>query len=271
LGLVDSISRKRGRGRGMRGIIRWACSTNAKDIGILYIIFGLFSALIGTSLSMIIRIELSSPGAQYIISEKYGTIYNNLITAHGIVMIFMFLMPSLIGGFGNYFLPILIGAPDMAYPRLNNISIWLLPPALLLLLTASLVEGGVAAGWTLYPPLSSLTGHGGVGIDLSIFAIHIAGISSLLGAINFITTLINMRAPGLNYHNVPLFCWALLVTAILLLLSLPILAAGITLLLTDRNFNTSFYEPASGGDPVLFQHLFWLFGHPEVYGAPSNH
>lgn len=249
----------------MRGIIRWACSTNAKDIGILYIIFGLFSALIGTSLSMIIRIELSSPGAQYIISEKYGTIYNNLITAHGIVMIFMFLMPSLIGGFGNYFLPILIGAPDMAYPRLNNISIWLLPPALLLLLTASLVEGGVAAGWTLYPPLSSLTGHGGVGIDLSIFAIHIAGISSLLGAINFITTLINMRAPGLNYHNVPLFCWALLVTAILLLLSLPILAAGITLLLTDRNFNTSFYEPASGGDPVLFQHLFWLFGHPEVY------
>ena len=249
----------------MKGILRWACSTNAKDIGVLYMIIGLFSALVGTSLSMIIRIELSSTGIQYINSDKYGTIYNNLISAHGLIMIFFFLMPALIGGFGNYFVPILIGAPDMAYPRLNNISLWLIPPALLLLILASLVEGSTAAGWTIYVPLSGLTGHAGIGIDLSISALHIAGISSLLGAINFITTILNMRLPGLTLHYMPLFCWTIFVTAILLLLSLPILAGGITLILTDRNFNTSFYEPNGGGDPVLFQHLFWLFGHPEVY------
>jgi len=190
----------------MKGLLRWVCSTNAKDIGILYLIIGFFSALIGTSLSMLIRIELSNPGIQYINSDKYGTIYNNLISAHGLIMIFFFLMPSLIGGFGNYFVPLLIGAPDMAYPRLNNISLWLVPPALLLLLLASLVEGGTAAGWTLYVTLSSLIGHGGIGIDLSIFALHIAGISSLLGAINFITTIINMRLPGLTLHYMPLFC-----------------------------------------------------------------
>jgi len=246
----------------MKGILRWTCSTNAKDIGILYMIIGLFSALVGTSLSMIIRIELSSSGIQYINSDKYGTIYNNLISAHGLIMIFFFLMPALIGGFGNYFVPLLIGAPDMAYPRLNNISLWLIPPALLLLILASLVEGSTAAGWTIYVPLSGLTGHAGIGIDLSIFALHIAGVSSLLGAINFITTILNMRLPGLTLHYMPLFCWTIFITAILLLLSLPILAGGITLLLTDRNFNTSFYEPVAGGDPVLYQHLFWC--------APSN-
>jgi heme/copper-type cytochrome/quinol oxidase subunit 1 len=207
--------------------LRWLCSTNAKDIGILYIIFGLFAALVGTSLSMIIRMELSTPGIQFINSDKYGTIYNNLISAHGLIMIFFFLMPALIGGLGNYMVPILIGAPDMAYPRLNNISLWLLPVALLLLVLASLVDGSTAAGWTVYPPLSSLIGHGGVGIDLSIFALHIAGISSMLGAINFITTILNMRHPGLTLHNMALFSWTMLVTAILLLISLPVLAGGL--------------------------------------------
>lgn len=249
----------------MKSLLRWFCSTNAKDIAIIYIIIGFFSALVGTSLSILIRLELSAPGVQYITSDKIGTIYNNIISAHGLIMIFFFLMPTLIGGFGNYFVPILIGAPDMSYPRLNNISVWLIVPALLLLVFASLVEGSTAAGWTVYPPLSSLTGHGGIGIDLSIFGLHLAGLSSLLGAINFIATIINMRLPGLKLELMPLFVWGVFITAILLLLTLPILAAGITLLLTDRNFNTSFYEPSGGGDPVLYQHLFWLFGHPEVY------
>ncbi len=258
-------------GHDKRGFFtRWFMSTNHKDIGILYLVTAAALGFISVAFTMYMRLELMQPGVQYMLVDGIpnGHLWNIMITAHGILMMFFVVIPALFGGFGNYFMPLMIGSPDMAFPRMNNLSYWLFAAGSSLAVLSLLVPGGnglngSGIGWVLYPPLS--TTESGMSTDFAIFAVHLSGATSILGAINMITTFLNMRAPGMSLLKVPLFVWSIVVTAFMILLALPVLAGAITMLLTDRNFGTTFFDPAGGGDPVLYQHLLWFFGHPEVY------
>ncbi|MFB3077035.1 MAG: cbb3-type cytochrome c oxidase subunit I, partial [Lysobacterales bacterium] len=238
---------------------RWLLTTNHKEIGTLYLWLSFLLFFIAGALAMLIRLELFQPGIQLVQPD----FYNQILTLHGLIMVFGAVMPAFVG-LANWQIPMMIGAPDMALPRLNNFSFWILPFAFTLMLSSLFMEGGAPNfGWTFYAPLS--TTYGPPSTDFFIFAIHMMGISSVLGSINIIVTILNLRAPGMTLMKMPLFVWTWLITAFLLIMVMPVLAGVVTMMLTDRHFGTSFFEAAGGGDPVLFQHIFWFFGHPEVY------